>query len=62
MSCAPTPAPATPPGRQPVPRRDNGFRYRPRFGVIVICEGEAHQRAVYSELLAAGHACRVVTV
>lgn len=35
-------------------------RYREQFGVIVICEDEAHQRRVYEELSSAGHSCRVV--
>lgn len=35
--------------------------YREQYGVIVLCESEAHQRAVYERLHAAGHKLRVVT-
>jgi len=35
-------------------------KYSEQFGVIVICDDEAHQQAVYDELSAAGHKCRVV--
>jgi len=35
-------------------------KYSEQFGVIVICDDEAHQLAVYDELIAAGHKCRVV--
>ena len=38
------------------------FRYRPQFGVIIICPGEDHQRRLYNRLQREGHACRVVTV
>ena len=31
-----------------------------RYGVIVLCRDEAHQRAVYDTLTSAGHSCRVV--
>jgi len=44
-----------PPGR-------NGFRYRARFGVIVICDDEDHQERVYAALKEAGYTCRVVVV
>lgn len=40
----------------------NGFRYRERFGVIVLCTDAAHQERVYKRLQAAGHRLRVVTV
>ncbi len=35
--------------------------YREQYGVIVLCESEAHQRAVYERLHADGHKLRVVT-
>ena len=35
-------------------------KYSEQFGVIVICDDEAHQQAVYDELSAAGHKCKVV--
>lgn len=40
----------------------NGFRYRERFGVIVLCTDAAHQERVYRKLLQGGHKLRVVTV
>ncbi|MEQ8585172.1 MAG: hypothetical protein RLO01_12560 [Thalassobaculaceae bacterium] len=33
----------------------NGFNYRPRFAVIVECDSEADQRAVFDKLKAAGY-------
>jgi len=35
-------------------------RYKEQFGVIVVCDDEAHQQRVYDELSGAGHNCRVV--
>lgn len=40
----------------------NGFRYKPRFGVIVICRDEAEHRTVYERLKAEGYKCKVVRV
>ena len=31
-----------------------------QYGVIVLCQSEAHQAAVYNQLKEAGHSCRVV--
>ena len=28
----------------------NGFKYKPQWGVIVICEGEERQRQIYESL------------
>lgn len=39
---------------------DSGGSYESQYGVIVICDDEAHQERVYTELEAAGHKCRVV--
>ncbi len=52
-------APAKP--ARPAPGR-NGFKYRPRFGVIVLCRDELHQRDVYTALKAAGYKLKVVAV
>ena len=41
---------------------ENGFAYQEKYGVIVECSDEAHQKRVYDELTAAGHTCRVVAV
>ncbi|MHC4834013.1 MAG: ParB N-terminal domain-containing protein [Planctomycetota bacterium] len=35
-------------------------RYQEQYGVIVVCEDEAHQQRVFEQLAAAGHQCRVV--
>lgn len=35
-------------------------RYKEQYGVIVICEDEQHQEAVYNDLREAGYQCRVV--
>ena len=40
----------------------NGFRYRERFGVIVLCTDAQHQERVYRALQESGHKLRVVTV
>lgn len=34
--------------------------YREQYGVIVVCQGEAHQQEVYDELSSAGYECKVV--
>lgn len=38
----------------------NKFKYREQFGVIVICRGEEHHKAVYEQLVALGHKCKAV--
>ena len=45
----------------PAPAR-NGFTYRPRFGIIVICDDEPDQRAKYETLRAGGYRLKVVAV
>ena len=47
--------PKTPPGR-------NGFRYRPKFGLVIVCRDEQHQAAHYRRLTALGYKPRVVAV
>jgi ParB-like chromosome segregation protein Spo0J len=42
------------------PAPPEGNRYKEQYGVIVICDGEAHQREVYEALAAQGYKCRVV--
>ena len=39
-----------------------GFKYKPRFGVIVICKDEEEHRRVYERLRGEGYKCRVVRV
>ncbi|MFW5750943.1 MAG: ParB N-terminal domain-containing protein [Planctomycetota bacterium] len=41
---------------------ENGFEYQERYGVIVECDTEDHQKRVFDVLTAAGHQCRVVSV
>lgn len=45
-------------GSPPAPPADN--RYKEQYGVIVICDGEAHQKEVYEALAAQDYKCRVV--
>lgn len=40
----------------------NGFKYKEKFGVIVMCKDEAGHKAVYERLKAEGYKCRVVRV
>jgi hypothetical protein len=47
--------------KRPV-RKDNGFRYRSQYGVVVICDDEKQHRRVYKELTARGLKCRIVCV
>lgn len=51
-----------PPPSYKGPMGPNGFRYRGKHGVIVVCRDESHQAEVYEALRASGHKCRVVTV
>lgn len=37
------------------------FTYKEQYGVIVICDSEAHQEATYNALTMAGMTCKVVT-
>lgn len=40
----------------------NGFKYRPRFGVIVVCEDEKSQAKIFEKFKQDGYKCKVVTV
>lgn len=40
----------------------NGFKYRPKFGVIALCDNERQQQATYEKLKQQGYKLRVVTV
>ncbi|MBO2656057.1 hypothetical protein I6M49_21675 [Shewanella algae] len=40
----------------------NGFKYKPRFGVIVVCEDEKTQAKTFERLKKDGYKCKVVTV
>lgn len=39
---------------------DTDFSYQSQFGVIVMCDDEAHQERVYEELKGHGYNCKVV--
>ena len=40
----------------------NGFKYKPKFGVIVNCDDENHQKYVYEQLNQQGYSLKVVVV
>ena len=40
----------------------NNFKYKPQYGVIVICADEKHQKEIYEKLRELGLTLRVVTV
>ena len=29
---------------------ENGFKYRPKYGLVVVCNDEAHQQALFGRL------------
>lgn len=41
---------------------ENGFRYRPQYGLVVVCKDELHQRRVYARLQKLGLGPKVVCV
>lgn len=40
----------------------NGFKYKPQYGVIIVCPNEPDQRTVFLRLKALGYKVRVVCV
>ncbi len=40
----------------------NGFKYQPKFGVIIQCESEQHQIQVFEHLKQLGYKIKVVVV
>lgn len=40
----------------------NGFVYRQQWGIIIMCESEAHQARLFDKLKAQGYKLRVVSV
>lgn len=43
-------------------KQPKGFTYREQYAVIVMCDGEEHQKRIYEELKEKGHNCKVVVV
>lgn len=39
-----------------------GFKYKPQFGVVVVCKDERDQERTYTRLQRAGYKLKVVTV
>ncbi|WP_198432645.1 hypothetical protein [Burkholderia ubonensis] len=49
------PLPVKQPGR-------NGYKYKPQYGVVVVCRDEAEQQAAYQALRKQGYKLKVVCV
>ena len=43
-------------------KQAKGFTYKEQYAVIVMCDGEEHQKQLYEELKGKGHNCKVVVV
>ena len=44
------------------PLGKNGFRYRPQWGLVILCKDERHQAQLHRQLTGEGHKVRVVAV
>lgn len=40
----------------------NGFKYRPKFGLVVVCKDEAHQQVLFKRLTKLALEVKVVCV
>ena len=40
----------------------NGFKYRPKFGLVVVCKDEAHQQVLFKRLTKLSLKVKVVCV
>ena len=47
---------------EPAEPKEPSFNYSEQYGVIVMCDDEAHQEEVYNRLTEEGYTCRVVAV
>ena len=47
---------------KPNPPGKNGFKYREKFGIVVICDSAEHQARLYDALKAQGLKLKVVVV
>ena len=45
-----------------VKNKTKEIKYRPQYGVIVVCESETHQEEVFNEMKSKGLKTKVVTV
>lgn len=41
---------------------ENGFKYRPQFGIVIVCRDEDDQRAAFEALAKQGYKLKVVSV
>jgi len=46
----------------PPAKKSSGFKYKPQFGVIVVCKDERDQERVYNQLRRGPRKVKVVTV
>lgn len=44
------------------PLGKNGFKYRPKYGLIIQCRDEAHQKTLFEAFKQDGHKVKVVAV
>lgn len=54
MATTPTPSPKRP--------GVNGFKYKPKFGLVLVCADEAEQQRLFAKLCKLGHSPKVVCV
>ncbi len=55
-----TAVPAAPQGVQRP--GENGFKYKPKFGLVVVCRDEPHQQSLFERLTGLGLKVKVVSV
>ena len=41
---------------------ENGFKYQPKYGLVVVCKDEAHQQTLFNKLTRQGLKLKVVCV
>lgn len=41
---------------------ENGFKYGPKYGLVVVCRDEAHQQSLFKKLIKLGLKLKVVCV
>ena len=40
----------------------NGFKYKPKFGLVIVCDDEPHQQTVFNHLKELDYKTKVVVV